>query len=137
MRRLCRRKYVVAAHYLMWNEALMQKLTQIISLVSCLTLLSGCYLCPTFKPDVSQGNIIKVETIDQLRLGMTSQQVVTLLGHPVLENTFSQNRLHYVYIFERGGRVLVRKRVILYFDNGRLAKIDRDIPAKADVYPPY
>ncbi|CAN5226633.1 hypothetical protein BH10PSE19_BH10PSE19_06170 [soil metagenome] len=116
----------------------MQKLTQIISLVSCLSLMGGCYFCPTFKPDVTQGNIIKVEAVDQLRLGMTSQQVITLMGgHPVLENSFSQNRLHYVYIFERSGKILVKKRVVLYFDQGRLAKIDRDIPMKTDIYPPY
>lgn len=115
----------------------MQNFIRIITLAFCFILITACHFCPTFKPDVTQGNIIKPEIVDQLRIGMSVEQVFAIMGHPVLENTFSQNRLHYVYLFERGGRVLVKKRVVLYFDRGRLAKIDRDVPTIADVYPRY
>jgi outer membrane protein assembly factor BamE (lipoprotein component of BamABCDE complex) len=121
-----------------FNEAYMQKVIQIISLLFCFSFIGGCSFCPTFKADVTQGNVIKCEAVDQLRLGMTVPQVLDIMGgHPVLENTFCQNRLHYVYLFERHGHMLIKKRVVLVFDNGKLVSIDRNVPPGPDIYPSY
>jgi outer membrane protein assembly factor BamE len=81
---------------------------------------------PTFlgpyRPDVHQGNIITKEMVDQLRLGMTREQVRFMLGTPLLTSEFHRDRWDYVYYLNpRRGEVQNRLLTIHFKDN----KLDR------------
>lgn len=98
---------------------------KIISLTLIALLLSGCSFLRPHKMDVEQGNVYNQEEVSQLKPGMSQSQVKNIMGNPVLENIFDDNRLEYVYTFQPGYGKRVEKRVICIFQNGRLKEILR------------
>ena len=95
--------------------------------VAVLTLASGA--CSTsylpnfirpYRPDVQQGNIITKDMVEQLRPGMTRDQVRFLLGTPMLTDIFHQERWDYPYYLPRkSGETQVRKLSVV-FAEGKL-----------------
>lgn len=83
------------------------------------TLLSAC----VHKIDIEQGNIITPDKINRLHTGMSESQVKTLLGSPILINTFSENRIDYVYTFKQGHKDMIEKQMTLIFRGGILREI--------------
>ncbi len=79
-----------------------------------------------YRPDVQQGNIVTRDMVDQLRTGMTRDQVRFLLGTPMLTDIFHQNRWDYPYFLRRrNGDTQIRKLSVV-FEDGKLAKYDSD-----------
>lgn len=92
--------------------------------VALLTLLvSACSLVPIYRPTIEQGNLINQEKVAQLKPGMTRDQVVYLLGSPVLTSNFNADRWDYVYTFKPSTGMFEQKRVTLYFIGNRLDHI--------------
>ena len=81
--------------------------------------------CSAYKIDIRQGNTLDPEVIDSLRVGMSKQQVVFLMGTPLVQDPFHPNRWDYVYTFKPGGGKMTRQHVCLYFEGDRLSKIDK------------
>jgi len=93
--------------------------------IICLSL-SACSTFKGYSPAVQQGNIISQRMINQLKLGMSKRQVTAVLETSLLTNVFNSDRWVYVYSFEpHGGKRLV-KRLNLYFDGNKLARITGD-----------
>jgi outer membrane protein assembly factor BamE len=94
-------------------------------------------VAPTFiqayRPDVQQGNVVTREMADQLRQGMTRDQVRLLLGTPVLTSAFHADRWDYVYFLKRGkGAEVQQRRLTVHFENNRLARFSADdLPPEA------
>ncbi|MGB6975879.1 MAG: outer membrane protein assembly factor BamE [Gammaproteobacteria bacterium] len=98
-------------------------LTTLIAL-SFTSVLTGCTtLIRPYRPPIQQGNILNQAAVNQLRVGMTSQQVETLLGRPVLKDTFNPGRWTYVYTYRPSRGAYQQKQVILYFRGNRLVRI--------------
>jgi outer membrane protein assembly factor BamE len=90
-------------------------------LICCLFALSGCNLI--YKQNVQQGNAIEQDKLDQLKLGMTMNQVAFLLGTPAVRDPFHQNRWDYYHSYAiRGGEPATRL-VTLRFENAILNEI--------------
>ena len=68
------------------------------------TLASGCSHLPVYRPDRQQGNILDQKKVDQLHTGMTTKQVVYIMGTPMLEQSVDPGRVDYVYTFKPGGK---------------------------------
>jgi len=84
-------------------------------------LLQSCIL---YVPDVEQGNIITKEMIDKVKIGQSQQQVRFLLGSPLVQDAFHQDRWDYVYTLKKGRSDKVdRKRLTIIFNNGVVAKV--------------
>jgi len=62
-------------------------------LLACLVALAGC----VYQANLSQGNLIKQEDLDQVEVGMTRNQVRFLLGTPMISDPFHDDRWDYVY----------------------------------------
>lgn len=77
-----------------------------------------------YKPDVQQGNTFDDKQVNQLKVGMTPQQVTFILGTALLKDPFHKNRWDYVYSLAKGHAKQERRLLTLYFQNDKLAKID-------------
>ena len=81
--------------------------------------LTGC----VYRMDIQQGNYLDGKAVGQLKVGMTRSQVRYLLGTPMVEDVFNNDRWDYVYYFKRGYvRRPIESRVIVYFQKD---KVDR------------
>ena len=93
-------------------------------------LVAGCSIenIPgVYRIDIQQGNVVTQEMIDQLEPGMDRRKVRFILGTPLLRDTFNEDRWDYFYSYQRGGGKRVQRRVSVYFENERLAKIEGDV----------
>jgi len=63
-------------------------------LCGLLILLSAC---SNYKLDVQQGNLVTQDTISKLQQGMSKQEVQSLLGTPLLQDSFDNNRWDYLF----------------------------------------
>jgi len=88
-------------------------------------LILGSPGCSAYKIDIRQGNTLDPEIIDSLRVGMSKQQVVFLMGTPLVQDPFHPNRWDYVYTFKPGGGKMTSQHVCLYFEGDRLSRIDK------------
>ena len=106
---------------------LLNKITRIIkiSIISILTILciniSGCILKP-YVADVQQGNILESSRLSQLHNGMSKEEVVSLLGTPIL-NIFSDDDWTYVHTNQINGGKMNEKSVELKFLNNKVIGI--------------
>ncbi len=79
-----------------------------------------------YKINVEQGNIVDQEQVDQLQTGMSRRQVRFILGTPLVEDTFNQNRWDYQYVERKGAEVLDESRLTVEFDGDKLVAIHGD-----------
>jgi outer membrane protein assembly factor BamE len=88
-------------------------------------VLSGC-LKP-YTPSIQQGNIITPAIVEQLKTGMTQDDVQYLIGAPILSPTFETNTWHYVYTYQpKDSHKVEEKRLILTFNGqGKLVQIEK------------
>lgn len=91
--------------------------------VLMMLVLSSCSYLTIRKPIIEQGNIITSEDTSKLHVGMSYDQVVAILGDPILENIFTPNRKEYVYTYRGGINTPTEKHVTLIFNQGRLETI--------------
>ncbi len=77
-----------------------------------------------YKPDIQQGNTFDDKQLSQLKVGMTQQQVLFVMGSPLLKDPFHKNRWDYLYTFAKNQKQTTRRLLTLYFKNNVLSKID-------------
>lgn len=93
------------------------------SLALAIAMLTGCI----YRIDVQQGNLLEESAVDQVEVGMTTSQVQFLLGTPTVEDAFHEGRWDYPYYLRHGrSKKLSARWVTVYFENGRVARIDKD-----------
>lgn len=106
-------------------------LLMLVSLVS----LSGCAAIKfpgVYRIPILQGNIIDSKKVNQLELGMSKRQVRFIMGSPLVNDVFNDDRWDYFYSLQRGGKSLRDKRFILYFEDDKLARWEGDFEPKAE-----
>ncbi len=94
--------------------------------ITCLIMmliLSNCSFFQVRKPIIEQGNIITSENVARLHNGMSPQEVVNIMGTPVLSNIFSPNRMEYVYTMQERTNPRIEKKVTCLFNGGRLTSV--------------
>ena len=100
-------------------------------LVTFVLLLSGFFLvsCGTTIPQIDpyklesqQGNVVTSKMLLKLRAGMTKSQVRFVMGTPLMQDSFHENRWNYIYQMREAGKLKESRRVVLEFDNADLLK---------------
>ena len=113
---------------LFFEHLIKMKIILLATLLACMTL-SGCYKTP-----VQQGNILKQEDIDEIKPGMSKQQVVILLGTPTVADPFNQDRWDYINTTKVKGEFKKLKKFSLFFENNELVRTEGNyFPNKEDV----
>jgi len=79
-----------------------------------------------YKIDVEQGNIVTQEMADQLRPGMSRRQVRFIMGTPLIEDPFNQDRWDYPYVKRNGQNVLSQSLVTVVFEGDSLQAVTGD-----------
>jgi outer membrane protein assembly factor BamE len=91
--------------------------------------LAGCsldWLPFVYRLDIHQGNVVSQEMVNQLKPGMTKRQVAYIMGTPLLQDPFHDNRWDYLYSNQPGGEPRVQKNVTLVFKDDELAGLSGD-----------
>ncbi len=101
-------------------------------LVSCSTEKSVVDLLPkVYKMDIQQGNEIDAEMLLKLKPGMTKNQVRFVLGTPLIQDSFHNNRWDYLYAMRKDGKLIEKRHVILNFDKDLLKSITGEVIPKS------
>lgn len=108
------------------------------TLILASALLASCGSLDTpllspYKMDIRQGNYVTPEMRDQLKLGMTKQQVRYVLGTPMIADAFHGDRWDYPYRLEQRGEIVEKRQLTLYFDGDNLARVESDGKVIADM----
>lgn len=88
-----------------------------------------------YKPDIQQGNVLSQNDINKLQPGMSGEQVRFIMGTPLVQDTFNQNRWDYVYTMKKGGGSVEKKRIALIFEDDRLVEIKGDYRPDSNAQP--
>ena len=102
----------------------------LLSLIVSLTTVAGCSnigFPGVYRINVDQGNIVDQDMVDQLKPEMTRRQVRFVLGTPIIEDTFNNDRWDYVRVLRRGDDVLFRTQLTVIFENDVLADVEGDL----------
>lgn len=101
-----------------------------IFVLAAMVLLTGC----VYQAALSQGNLLDQEDIDQVTVGMTRGQVRFLLGTPMINDPFHEDRWDYVYFLRIGRDKATFKRWIsVYFDGDNVTDVVKDQELRTDL----
>lgn len=104
--------------------------TAFLALIAALTL-SACAFPRMHRVTVQQGNVVTQEMVDQLRPGMTREQVAFVMGEPVIRNPFNTDRWDYVYSMHVPGTPTAIVRMSLFFSGDELSHLSGDFAPKS------
>lgn len=77
-----------------------------------------------YRPDIQQGNFVSQEMLAQLKVGQTREQVLFILGTPLLTDVFHAERWDYPFYLARGDGELTTSRVTVHFKDNKVEKFD-------------
>ena len=103
---------------------------RLILLTLIIASLSACGVVGfpgVYRINVEQGNIVTQEMVDQLKPGMSKRQVRFIMGTPLVEDTFNQNRWDYPYSIRNGGELLSSSHVTVFFEGDSLVNVTGDV----------
>jgi outer membrane protein assembly factor BamE len=102
-------------------------------LVLILSLLaSACGLITPYRIEIQQGNYVTQEMAAQLKPGLTRDQVRFVMGTPLLTDIFHEERWDYVFVRQRANsKEVEHRRVAVFFEDGKLKRVDGDTVAAA------
>jgi outer membrane protein assembly factor BamE len=105
------------------------KIIQRLILGSAVTLTAtGC----VYRINIQQGNFLNQGAVDTVKEGMTRSQVRYLLGTPMVADSFNKERWDYIYYLKKGRtRHVDSRRVTVYFDGDKVARLDKPTDAEA------
>jgi outer membrane protein assembly factor BamE len=114
------------------------KLQHLLVILS-ITLTSTACSNWIYRIDVPQGNFLDERDVKKLRIEMTKEQVIYVLGNPVVQDSFDDNTWYYVYDMKRGMRKRgedFQKQMIITFEDEKIVSIEGDFELSEDFNTP-
>jgi outer membrane protein assembly factor BamE len=119
------------------------RLQSALAVIACMVLascsnLSGSAVNPVnwitpYKIDVIQGNFIAKEQVEQLRAGMSRDQVKAVLGTPLMTSLFHEDRWDYIFTLKRQGIAPQSFKYTVFFKGDALERFEGDsMPSEAE-----
>ncbi len=95
-------------------------------LVACSLALGACI--KPYQPNIQQGNIINNSDLREIRYGMSKQEVLFILGTPMVIDPFNQQRWDYFYSNRNQRKKETDQRLITaMFDGDKLVSLSGDV----------
>ena len=103
------------------------------TLVLTLSLLTAaCGLITPYRIEIQQGNYVAQEMVVQLKPGLTRDQVRYVMGTPLVSDIFHEERWDYVFVRQRANsRDVEYRHIAVFFEDGKLKRVDGDVVAAA------
>ncbi len=80
-----------------------------------------------YQANLAQGNFVEKEDLDQVEIGMTRSQVRFLLGTPMIDDPFHQDRWDYIYYLKIGrDKAIFKTWVSIFFENDSVSEINKN-----------
>jgi outer membrane protein assembly factor BamE len=110
------------------------------TIAGAIATLSGCQspnrssgLFAPYRVAVPQGNYLDQTMLEQVKPGMTPEQVRFALGSPLLTSVFHPERWDYVFRFQFPDGTAITRRAAVFFHEGRVARVEAEaLPARED-----
>ena len=109
-------------------------MSQVILLIRSLALgclLAGLIGCGSnfgfpgvYRINVEQGNVVTEEMVEQLRSGLNRRQVRYIMGTPLIEDSFHEDRWDYRYLLRNGNELLSETQLTLWFEEDELVRVE-------------
>ena len=97
----------------------MYRLSTVISAL----ILSACSLWPeTYVMEIQQGNVLTQPQVQEITPGMSKQQVIAVLGEPLLSD-LSSDRWDYIHYRIVDGQKTEDQRLTLFFHDDNLGRM--------------
>ena len=111
------------------SATILMKIFQRLLLGSAVSFLATACV---YRINIQQGNFLDQAAVEQVKAGMTRSQVRYLLGTPMVADSFNKERWDYIYYLKKGRtRHVDSRRVTVYFDGEKVAKLDKPTAAEA------
>jgi outer membrane protein assembly factor BamE len=109
----------------------MRRTLTIIAATAAAASICGC----VYRPTIQQGNLLQLDEIEQVKVGMTRSQVRYILGTPMVSDPFQPDRWDYVYTLRQGrSEHIDRAHFVVLFDGDKVKEVDKlDLPEESDV----
>ena len=86
-----------------------------------------------YRMEIVQGNVVSHEQIAALPKGASREQVVAVLGTPLLTSVFHADRWVYAFSLTRQGKPSQLRHVTVFFKNNQVERIDADeLPSESE-----
>jgi outer membrane protein assembly factor BamE len=77
-----------------------------------------------YKPTINQGSDLEIEAVNKIKIGMTKDAVINLIGTPSITDPFHQDQWDYIHHSSIDGEKLSHYRLTLVFSGNYLTEID-------------
>ena len=77
-----------------------------------------------YKPTITEGSDLEIEAVNKIKIGMTKDAVINLIGTPSINDPFHQDQWDYIHHSSIDGEKLTHYRLTLIFSGNYLAEID-------------
>ena len=104
------------------------KFKNLLVILTATIMLSACADW-IFRIDIPQGNFLDEKDVKKLRIAMTKEQVVYVLGKAVLEDAFDHDTWYYLYQMKRGMKQRgedFRKELTIKFVDDKITEVTGD-----------
>ena len=78
-----------------------------------------------YKPIIMQGSVLNIKEVNQLKLGMSKEAVMNLIGSPSIIDPFHKYQWDYSNHSTIDGEIEIRYRLRLIFSGNLLSEIDK------------
>lgn len=91
-------------------------------------------LITPYRIDIVQGNAVTREQVALIKPGMSREQVLAVLGTPMLIDPFHADRWDYLFSLRRPGTAVQRRVVVAHFKGPALERLEApdDLPTEAE-----
>ena len=77
-----------------------------------------------YKPTITQGSDLEIDAVKKIKIGMTKDDVINLIGTPSINDPFHQDQWDYIHHSSIDGEKLTHYRLTLIFSGNYLTEID-------------
>ncbi|MWN32133.1 MULTISPECIES: outer membrane protein assembly factor BamE [unclassified Gilliamella] len=87
-------------------------------------LLTGCSVVDrwVYRPDINQGNYVTPDAIELLQVGQSKEQVVFIMGSPMLTSVLGDNVWYYIFRQQPQHGEVSQRSYAVYFDDMGIVK---------------
>lgn len=95
------------------------------------------WLPPAHKITIQQGNLLTEKQVARITVGMQRDEVRSVIGTPVANSVFAENRWDYMYTQAPAGNAVKARKLTLFFEENTVSKISTNTDETTGVKPAH